>query len=70
MKKDYHLMLRKISQCKNHFATQYHFPLLNLGQEWEIFRNLQIGNFCFLCVFQIEFTLSNYDNSTKNCHFL
>jgi hypothetical protein len=36
----------KLSFYKNHSVTQYHFPLVNLGQEWEICRNLQIGNFC------------------------
>ena len=35
----------KLSFYKNHFVTQYHFSLVNLGQEWEIFRNLKIGIF-------------------------
>jgi hypothetical protein len=55
---------------KKHFATQYHFPLLNLGQEWEIFRNLHIGNFCFFCIFQIKFTLCCHNLILNDIHDL
>ena len=60
----------KLSFYKKHFATQYHFRLLNLGQDWEIFRNLQIGNFCFFCVFQIEFTLCCHNFILNDIHDL
>jgi hypothetical protein len=55
---------------KKYFATQYHFPLLNLGQEWEIFRNLHIGNFRFFCIFQIKFTLWCHNFILNDIHDL
>jgi hypothetical protein len=48
------LIYVKLSFYKKHFAAQYHFPLVNLGQEWKIFRNLHIGNFCFFAFFKLS----------------
>jgi hypothetical protein len=55
----------KLYFYKKHFATQYHFPLGNPCQEWEIFRNLQIGIFL---LFSLTYAYDTGNNLTNLSH--
>jgi hypothetical protein len=68
MKERYLCML--VNYMLSFLSTKKYFATQNLVQEWEIFRNLHIGNCCFFCIFQIKFTLCCHNLILNDIHDL